>query len=153
MNPPPCSTCSELRAQLSRLKTEIQQALVSANRAGNALTGDTDTNGLYYVNSVQDRLKRVLETYPKETSEAEATPSCPKCEHLAMVGWVREYSLKNLGANLATGHCRHCRFRFRAEDSHFPEDGDYCCAVDPDQLKSCPAWVHRSDPSYPVLGE
>lgn len=54
--------------------------------------------------------------------------------------WVKEYGKANLGVERATGHCRNCRHRFHAEDSYFPDEGDYCLAVSVDEIQFCPAW-------------
>ena len=76
---------------------------------------------------------------PDELGAAHGS-GCPECAARSSAQWVKAYGQQNLGVNRATGHCRNCRHRFHAEDSYFPEEGDYCAAVSVDEIQFCPAW-------------
>lgn len=79
---------------------------------------------------------------------------CPECAARSSAQWVKAYGKANLGVDRATGHCRNCRHRFHAEDSYFPDEGDYCSAVDVDEIQFCPAWrEHCQNETSPSTGE
>lgn len=57
------------------LLAEIRKALKSADDAQAALARDDASNGLYYVNGVQDRLKRILESYSRLSANVQTVPT------------------------------------------------------------------------------